>query len=650
MAQHYRALTRTYRPQTFDDIVSQEHVTSTLKNAISRKRISHAYMFCGPRGVGKTTMARVLARAVNEIPENVDGEALNQTLNIVEMDAASNRKIEDVRQLKDVIRVPPQSGNYKIFIIDEVHMLTKEAFNALLKTLEEPPPHAIFIFATTEPHKVLPTILSRVQRFDFKRISVDEIVSRLKEICKKEKITVDDESLHIIAKRADGALRDALGLMDQAIAFCGTTIQYDELLKALNVIGHDSLFEFTRAVENRDSAEGLRLINQLMKEGADIQEYLVSLTEHIRNLYIARQGNQMHLIEATTDTKQRYRESSGAYSEEDLMRMLHMVSEAQVRIKDVQQPRVHFEILMLKMIHMGRTPELQKILQGIDQLKKNGSKQRLTRNGSSSNTGHQSQQPEESESADVTSIDSPDTQDETPSGTNESPSGNMDQSVREPEPLSADRTESIQESDEQTEKGPSSGYSESESSDENESQSERSVKESAPTDDDFLMVKPSLGYARGISSPTASGDNGYNSASGSEESSSNEVAVAASAISELEDVEKFWKNFLDNVKDNAPQMLYFQMLRVKLKQLKGTDLILSADNEFAARLVEENQQMLSSMFREVAGTFLRMKCIVERSEEKKDESLSPYERFKELQKKDPNLRTIVELFGAELEY
>jgi len=312
MAKNYKALTRTYRPHTFDDIVSQEHVSSTLKNAIKQNRLSHAYMFCGPRGVGKTTMARVLARTINDIGEQVDGESLSQTLNIVEIDAASNNKVDDIHNLRETVRVPPQSGNYKIFIIDEVHMLSKAAFNALLKTLEEPPEHAIFIFATTEPHKVLPTILSRVQRFDFKRITVDEIVSRLKAICEKEDITIDEESLHVIAKKADGALRDALGLMDQAIAFCGTDIHYNQLIEALNVVGLGQLFEFTKAVADKNSDTGLLLIDSLMKNGVDIQEFLVSLTEHIRNLYVAKQGERMHLVEATEDTKNQYRKTSGA--------------------------------------------------------------------------------------------------------------------------------------------------------------------------------------------------------------------------------------------------------------------------------------------------------------------------------------------------
>lgn len=370
MAKNYKALTRTYRPQTFDDIVSQEHVSSTLKNAIKQNRISHAYMFCGPRGVGKTTMARVLARTINQIDEQVDGESLSQTLNVVEIDAASNNKVGDVHNLRETVRVPPQSGNYKIFIIDEVHMLSKQAFNALLKTLEEPPAHAIFIFATTEPHKVLPTILSRVQRFDFKRISVDEIVRRLTEICNKEEITIDNESLHVIAKKADGALRDALGLMDQAIAFCGTTIEYEELIEALNVVGHAQLFEFTKAVAEKDSDAGLLLIDRLLKNGVDIHEFLVSLTEHLRNLYVAKQGERLHLVEATEETKQQYRTAAEEFTEEDLMRMLHMVSEAQIKIKEVQQPKVHFEILMLKLVHMNRTQELNNLIGELSGLKK----------------------------------------------------------------------------------------------------------------------------------------------------------------------------------------------------------------------------------------------------------------------------------------
>jgi DNA polymerase-3 subunit gamma/tau len=371
MSENYRALTRKYRPQNFEDIVSQDHVSSTLMNAIKQNRLSHAYMFCGPRGVGKTTMARVLARTINEIDSSVDGESLNQTLNIVEMDAASNNKVDDVHHLRETVRIPPQNGRYKVFIVDEVHMLSKAAFNALLKTLEEPPEHAIFIFATTEPHKVLPTILSRVQRFDFKRIAVDEIVRRLRKISEDEQISIDDESLHVIAKKADGALRDALGLMDQAIAFCGDNITHDELLQALNVVGTDRLFQFMNCVKEHDADQGLELINTLLQEGYDIQEFLIGLTEHLRNLYIAHHSKQLYMVEASEDTKAKYKESAPDFSRDDLMRMLHIVSEAQIKIKDANQPRIQFEITLLKLIHMERSENLAKLLANLEEVKKN---------------------------------------------------------------------------------------------------------------------------------------------------------------------------------------------------------------------------------------------------------------------------------------
>jgi DNA polymerase-3 subunit gamma/tau len=561
-------------------------------------------MFCGPRGVGKTTMARVLARAVNNIGTEVDGEALNQTLNIVEMDAASNRKIEDVRQLKDVIRVPPQSGNYKIFIIDEVHMLTKEAFNALLKTLEEPPPHAIFIFATTEPHKVLPTILSRVQRFDFKRISVDEIVARLKAICQKEQITIDDESLHVIAKKADGALRDALGLMDQAVAFCGTSIRYEELLQALNVIGHDHLFEFTGAITGKDADSGLTLIDRLMKEGADIQEFLVSLTEHIRNLYVARQGDKMHLVEATAETKRRYKESSKPFSDEDLLRMLHLVSEAQIRIKDVQQPRVHFEILMLKLIHMSRSVELDRLIGELEELKKK------------TGNGHLNEM--------------------------------RDENLEEPAPgtgntLTSAETPAAGEGS-QAEASAEASAAENPGEDEPASNVDEKVREPpAEDEEEDIFGIPSLGKTEDVKKV-------QESATGAALSGKTREKEPEKKINGLHDVTGRWSNFLDNLKENSPRTLYYQMQRVEPRELNGRELTIAVDNEFARQLVDENRMILAKSLKEEIGISLQLSCIVERDTKQTQETLSPYERFKELQKKDPQIRTIVELFGAELEY
>ena len=662
MPQNYRALTRTYRPQSFDDIVSQEHVSNTLKNAIKQDRISHAYMFCGPRGVGKTTMARVLARTINSIDAGVDAESLNQTLNVVEIDAASNNKVDDIHHLRESVRIPPQNGRYKVFIVDEVHMLSKAAFNALLKTLEEPPAHAIFIFATTEPHKVLPTILSRVQRFDFKRISVDEIVDRLKAICKKEGITIDEESLHVIAKKADGALRDALGLMDQAIAFCGEDIQHAELIEALNVVGVDQLFTFISAVENKDSGAGLQLVDDLMKAGVDIQEFLSALTEHLRNLYVAVNSGRMHLVDATADTKTRYKETAKAFEEEDLMRMLHMVSEAQLKIRDVQQPRVHFEILLLKLIHMNRSRELSSLIEDLNQLKKNGGIQLTDRASEpTENPVNKTSEPEsnaeepqsESEAAGSTSDN---TQDSSGSGSepglphtgngsvekmsvvreeqeDESPSGQK-------EPESGHTAFDEQHSAEQEEPEPQKQSSH----DPKTQDAEERVDEDEDEDDDFMMVKPTLGYAEGISSPQGVADQKEDV-----DTSVKEPYPEPVSIQSVDDLESHWRSFVNKVKDEAPRMLYMQVLRVSLKELKGNELIVAADTEFAINLFDENQQLLSELMKRTVGVRIRIKCFVERNEKKK-ETKSPYERFKELQKKDPHLKSVVDLFGAELDY
>ncbi len=666
MPQNYRALTRTYRPQSFDDIVSQEHVSNTLKNAIKQDRISHAYMFCGPRGVGKTTMARVLARTINSIDAEVDGESLNQTLNVVEIDAASNNKVDDIHHLRESVRIPPQNGRYKVFIVDEVHMLSKAAFNALLKTLEEPPAHAIFIFATTEPHKVLPTILSRVQRFDFKRISVDEIVSRLKVICKKEDILIDEESLHVIAKKADGALRDALGLMDQAIAFCGNDIHHDELIKALNVVGADQLFQFISTVKKKDSGSGLQLVNDLMQGGVDIQEFLTALTEHIRNLYVALNSQRMHLVDATEETKKRYRESARAFEPEDLMRMLHMVSEAQLKIRDVQQPRIHFEILLLKLIHMNRSRELNSLIEDLNQLKKNGGIQ-IT-NGSvpkaekdpveeeqsaDSEDHYDSEEPESpevrddgdrtplSESSYEKDAEEPqptEDGDEIGSPGIESSQAGIEQDSKETEqPVAKKNPQENKETVSETKAQPTTAnHPEAEQSDNISSEND---------DDDFMMSKPTLGFAEGISS---SGDVLEKEAE-TDVLSEEQQFPAPVPLTGVDHLEEYWGSFMEEVKSSAPQMLYYQILRVKLKDLTGNRLTVSGDTEFATNLFDENQELLSDLMKRVVGIRIRINCIVERNEKKK-ETLSPYERFKELQKKDPHLKSVVELFGAELDY
>ncbi|MEX0723462.1 MAG: DNA polymerase III subunit gamma/tau [Gracilimonas sp.] len=619
MSETYRALTRKYRPTSFEDIVSQEHVSNTIKNAIKQNRLSHAYMFCGPRGVGKTTMARVLARTINEIDISVDGESLNQTLNIVEMDAASNNKVDDVHHLRESVRIPPQNGKYKVFIVDEVHMLSKAAFNALLKTLEEPPEHAIFIFATTEPHKVLPTILSRVQRFDFKRISVEEIVQRLRKISLDEDISIDEESLHVIAKKADGALRDALGLMDQAIAFCGDTITHNELLQALNVVGTERLFEFMECVKENDADAGLDLINTLLQEGYDIQEYLIGLTEHLRNLYIAHESSKLYLVEESEETKKRYLQSAKDFSRDDLMRMLHIISEAQIKLKDASQPRIQFEITLLKLIHMNRTEQLSELLAGLEELKKNsGSFVSTSKNGSAEKpskpteeAGTESTSPQKSQNGSV-------------DGTEESVQENSEET---PEPVEQESAEVEEEIENE------------ESSDDNEPEEEQ--------EDDFDIGAPALitTLSKKVRASAKPDQQKEPTIAESSQQIDDEPAVKVT----LEFIHEKWDEYLESLKGDFPMLLHLQMERVKVVKMKGGELFLECESQFAQKMLDEQSTDLQKKLKECVGSLLRFNISVGEQSER-DKPMSVYERFKQIQQKDPIIRDIVEIFGAELEY
>ena len=381
--QRYLVAARKYRPTLFKEIVAQEHVTDTLKNAIRLDRLAHAYLFSGPRGVGKTTAARVLAKAANcETPrEEREDQAepcrqcdscrsfeQGQNLSVFEFDAASNRKVEDIQPLLEKVRVPPQGGRKKVYIVDEVHMLSKHAFNAFLKTLEEPPPHALFIFATTEPHKVLPTILSRCQRFDFNRIPVPRVVERLREICDEEGITADDESLMLIAQKGNGALRDALSAFDQAVSLCGDTLNYAELTQAMGVVDRDLFFQLTEHVAAQNSAGVLELVDRIVREGYDLQEFLAGLAEHLRNLLVARTMEDDTLIEAAEATRTRYATISQQFAESDLLRLLTIAGDAEEDVKTTSQPRLKLEMALLRMAALPHSADLREALDAIDRL------------------------------------------------------------------------------------------------------------------------------------------------------------------------------------------------------------------------------------------------------------------------------------------
>ncbi|HYE58192.1 MAG TPA: DNA polymerase III subunit gamma/tau, partial [Rhodothermales bacterium] len=364
------------------ELVGQEHVAETLRNALRLDRLAHAYLFSGPRGVGKTTAARLLAKAINcEVPLETrpDAEPCRQcdscrafeegrSLNIIEIDAASNNKVDDIRELRDTVRVPPQGARRKVYIVDEVHMLSTSAFNALLKTLEEPPPYVLFIFATTEPHKVLPTILSRCQRFDFRRIAVEETVEHLKNIAVEEGIEADDASLLLIARKGDGALRDALSAFDQAVALCGTNLRYRELADALGVVDVDLYFEVSERVAARDAAGLLDLVDRLVRRGYDLAEFALGLQEHLRNLLVARTMPDTRLIEAAPAVQARYGDVAAAMTEADLLRQLTLVAEAETAMKASSQPRLRLELALARLAAMASAHDLNVALRAVERL------------------------------------------------------------------------------------------------------------------------------------------------------------------------------------------------------------------------------------------------------------------------------------------
>ncbi len=376
----YLVTARKWRPMLFEDVVGQSHVTGTLRNAIAQNRLAHAYLFSGPRGVGKTTTARLLAKVIN-CAHPVDGNPCNEcefcvettdgrNIDVFEIDGASNRGVDEIRNLRESVRYAPAKGKYKVYIIDEVHMLTKEAFNALLKTLEEPPSHVLFIFATTEPQKVPATILSRCQRFDFRRNSIEEIISRLRFIAAQEAITIDNDALLLIAKKGDGSMRDSQSIFDQVVAFCGTTVTGNDVLQALNVVDQEFFFRVTDIIRAKDIKAALTIVEDIMAHGYDIKEFLVGLAEHFRNFLVVRATESTALIPVSEPHKKRYSDDAKDFSDNDLLRLLKIVSSTENEVKWSVQPRVKLEVGLMQMVKMDSSLQISELLEKIEELKK----------------------------------------------------------------------------------------------------------------------------------------------------------------------------------------------------------------------------------------------------------------------------------------
>ena len=354
---------RKYRPATFASVVGQKHITSTLKNAIERGQLAHAYLFCGPRGVGKTTCARIFAKAINCL-HPVGAEACNEcescrtfnenrSLNIHELDAASNNSVDDIRNLIEQVRIIPQVGRYSVFIIDEVHMLSQQAFNAFLKTLEEPPAHAIFILATTEKHKIIPTILSRCQIYDFNRIRVEDGVEYLRYIAQQEGVTADDESLNLIARKADGGMRDALSMFDKAVSFCGQNLEYRNVAQTLNVLDYDTYFKMTELLLVGNYVDALLLFDNVLSNGFSGQIFMAGLNQHLRDLLVAK-GPAISLIEFTGTLLERYRAQAANCDPGFLFGAISVLTDADGKIRQSSNQRLLVELGLMKIAALGQ--------------------------------------------------------------------------------------------------------------------------------------------------------------------------------------------------------------------------------------------------------------------------------------------------------
>jgi DNA polymerase-3 subunit gamma/tau len=685
--QDYLVTARKYRPSLFKEVVAQEHVTDTLKNAIRLDRLAHAYLFSGPRGVGKTTAARILAKAINcETPrEEREDEAEpccecesctafedDRSLNVFEMDAASNNKVDDVRELREKVRIPPQGENKKVYILDEVHMLSKSAFNALLKTLEEPPAHALFIFATTEPHKVLPTILSRCQRFDFRRIPVPEIVDRLREICEIEGVEADEESLMLLARKGNGALRDALSAFDQAISLCGTTLEYGELTQALGVVDQDLYFDLTEHVATQDTAGVLKLVRHVVRSGYDLQEFLSGVAEHLRNLLVVHSLGGDALEGVADSTRTQYVEEAKRFGEADLLRLLTVAGDAEDDVKNSPQPRLKLETTLLKMAQMRRAADLRSVLQKIDRLEE------MAESGELSDSLPQEGTSSSDESSDAAMRDAADETASTPQATEPSPSYETDSPSASDSPESQSASDSPDppdsadggaSSNEMTPDVDSSDTSadEEEADDDSDPEPPPSQPSSDPketsTDDESTVEYDDLFGSPALDEGSSSGGDGASDASdptnnraSSDGAGGPQAAVAEPAVEpaapSAEGLAQQWPQFVDAVKSDRIS-LGSLLSETEPVELQNEVLTVAVPKALHRDTLHDQRRFLLN---HLTSTFevgiQEVEFMVQESdsspaETESDEPLSPREQLRELRDTYSALDVLFEEFGAE---
>ena len=666
----YLVTARKYRPLLFKEVVAQEHVTETLKNALRLERLAHAYLFTGPRGVGKTTAARILAKAINCTTPIADREDRaepcrtcvsclsfeeGRNLNIIEIDAASNNKVEDIRELRDTVRIPPQNNRMKVYIVDEVHMLTNQAFNALLKTLEEPPPHALFIFATTEPHKVLPTIQSRCQRFDFRRIAIRDTIERLKLVCKEESITADEASLMLIARKGDGALRDALSVFDQAVSLCGVDIRGDELVRALGVVDADLFFHVTEAVLDRNAATMIHTVDRIVRAGYDLQEFVDGLAEHLRNLLVARTTKDLRLIEATEADREKIAAHSVAFSDSILLSLVHIVGTLASQLRSARQPRLTLEMGLMRMASLPDAVDVKAALASLNRIEQMAAKGEvkivtervvkqhvpIRQDAVPTLTSEPTEDPASLEEATPHEHGAPQTAlkiDE----------AEASPSAADHEPLS--ETASVSEFTPAEESMAASSPTAPERTPESTPQA---APESAPT----LPSGPSLfGDAPAIRTPRTRRNDPSNMTVVEEEDvlvlEVDEEEAHGEASEEMMQLQHVWLTIVDEVMASEKQLGSF-LRHARLTALEGKTLLVSVPDDFHAKALRSERAKLAHRLSEGSGLHVeRIGFRVESSSEGEiegtDEEVNARETLEMLCEENPAVRALVERFGGEI--
>jgi DNA polymerase-3 subunit gamma/tau len=655
---------RKYRPKTFDTVVGQEKITQTLIRSIENNHLAQAFLFCGPRGVGKTTCARIMARTVNQHNDpnaRIDDDF---SFNIFELDAASNNSVDDIRSLIDQVRIPPQIGKYKVYIIDEVHMLSTSAFNAFLKTLEEPPPYAIFILATTEKHKVLPTILSRCQIFDFNRIQIPEMVDHLSKIAARENIKAGSDALHVIAEKADGALRDALSIFDQMVSFSGNELTYQSVIEHLNILDHDYYFSITDAFIRGDRTEVLLTFNQILNKGFDGHNFVNGLASHIRNLLFSVTPETAKLLEVGETIRDRYMEQSRKCDTKFLLNAINVLSEADVHYKASRNPRLMVEINLLKISSL--TGKIEEKKNDFDSVAPSAKSEQTTKPDPSS----------------VTSAPkpSPATADQT-TGSKDISAQSEAREVPKPEEKTENpviiepkrqETESlISAADETPElKVPENNTAEGLNSESPEPYSETTSGTQKPEAPNLAEPEPvkkgfssRLGSAKVKGMSSINAGNGYRtgnySADGTKDGNEDPLVDPSLPVSDkpakdfnMAQLWEAWDAYALTIKESDRQSYYATLTKRKPILRDNFKIELLLDNEIQKGDLETDKGNLLGFIREKLNNWqIQLQGIIDEDEAGDDMDLySPEAKFKAMAEINPAITTMKQLFDLEVDY